>query len=99
MAFRNKGQNRLKYLFRYLAHFLETKLANVVAIGVKTGPKGRGFSHPISSKITLGKERNEEIERARRMKGGKEEKNNGWFPSCLSIGYFRYSFWLKKKNA
>jgi len=45
------------------------------------GPKGRGFSHPISSKITLGKERKAEIERARRKKGGKEGKNNGWSPS------------------
>ena len=62
------------------------------------GPKGRGFSHPISSKITLGKERKAKIERARRKKGGKEEKNNGWSPSFYLLATFDIGFWLKKKS-
>ena len=62
------------------------------------GPKGRGFSHPISSKITLGKERKAKIERARRKKEGKEEKNNGWSPSFYLLATFDIGFWLKKKK-
>ena len=34
---------------------------------------------------------------ARRKKGGKEEKKQWLVSQFLSIGYFRYSFWLKKK--
>ena len=44
MAVWNKGQNILKYLFRYLAHFLETKLANVAPLDWKRA-KRQGFLH------------------------------------------------------
>ena len=96
MAFRNKGQNRLKYLFRYLSPFFGNETSKCSHWREK-GPKGRGFSHPISSKITLGKERKAKIERARRKKGGKEEKNNGWSPSFYLLATFDIGFWLKKK--
>ena len=96
MTFRNKGQNRLKYLFRYLSPFFGNETSKCSHWREK-GPKGRGFSHPISSKITLGKERKAKIERARRKKGGKEEKNNGWSPSFYLLATFDIGFWLKKK--
>ena len=97
MAFRNKGQNRLKYLFRYLSPFFGNETSKCSHWREKR-PKGRGFSHPISSKITLGKERKAKIGRARRKKGGEEKKNNGWSPSFYLLATFDIGFWVKKKS-
>ena len=97
MVFRNKGQNRLKYLFRYLSPFFGNETSKCSHWREKR-PKGRGFSHPISSKIILGKESKAKIERARRKKGGKEEKNNGWSPSFYLLATFDIGFWVKKKK-
>ena len=63
------------------------------------GRQKAGFLSPISYKITLTKEKkkkrkrdSEEEERRRR------KKSNGYTPSFY-IGYFKDSFWPKKKNS
>ena len=91
------GNRRRLHAGKYLSPFFGNETSKCSHWREK-GPKGRGFSHPISSKITLGKERKAKIERARRKKGGKEEKNNGWSPSFYLLATFDIGFWLKKKK-
>ena len=56
-----------------------------------------GSLGPISSKITVTKEKERKKERARRKKGGEEKKSNGCTLSFYN-GRFGDSFWRKKSD-
>ena len=73
-------------------------LTEIDAVWVQRSQKA-GFLSPISYKITLTKEKKKKKKGKKRQRGGRKKekrKSNGYTPSFY-IGYFKDSFWPKKK--
>ena len=92
----NKKVSFYKYNTICLTNFLKTNLTEFAVVWVKKHKKA-GFLSPISSKITLTKERERRKQRSEGKERRKREESNGRTLGFYN-SYFGDGFWPKKKN-
>ena len=92
----NKKVSFYKYNTICLTNFLKTNLTEFAVIWVKKHKKA-GFLSPISSKITLTKEKERRKQRSEGKERRKREESNGRILGFYN-SYFGDGFWPKKKT-